>query len=130
MTMARIDGIMQTDGPRLTPDMPIRRSAALLAESGAAAAPVLDESGTLVGILTEKDCFRPALHASYYQAWKGAVADHMSSPVRSLPTGTDLASAASAFVELPHRVLAVTDGERYLGLLRRSDVFVALLRLG
>jgi hypothetical protein len=30
----------------------------------------------------------------------------------------------------PHRVLAVTDGDRYLGILRRSDVFVALLRLG
>ena len=36
---------------------------AALAEARAAAAPVIGDDGDLVGILAQKDCFRPALHA-------------------------------------------------------------------
>lgn len=128
--MTRIDSLLFTGYPELAPDTPIRRAAARLSETGSTAAPVLGPEGQLAGILTQKDCFRAALHASYYQEWRGTVADHMTSRVHTLPVMTDLTTAATAFLEHPHRVFPVLDGESLVGLLRREDVLAALLSLG
>lgn len=125
-----VGAIMRAECPEVFPQMPIRRAVALLVEGGHDAAPVVDESGTLVGILTQKDCFRPALHASYYQEWTGTVADYMTKGAVSLATGDDLMLAATAFADHPHRVFPVLDQGRPVGMLRRSDVLAALLRLG
>ena len=130
MSAPLIDALLQGDALVLDPDMPIRRAVATLVEHRTPAAAVIDDSGALSGILTQKDCFRPALQASYYQEWKGTVADHMSRGVISLAAGTDLISAAEAFLCHPHRVMPVLDGDNLRGMLRRSDVLAALVRLG
>ena len=124
-----IKGITRADALLVTPDMAIRRAVAMMVESRVAGAAVVDESGTLCGILTQKDCFRPTLHASYYQEWKGTVDDYMTRKVISLPSSADLMTAAEAFLEHPHRIFPVVDGNRLVGLLRRSDVLSALVRL-
>lgn len=125
-----IESITRRDALTLSPETPIRRAVAQLVEERVAAAPVLDDSGRLLGILTQKDCFRPALQASYYQEWKGTVADFMSRSVVSLPASTDLVSAAEAFQTHPHRVFPVLDGEALIGMLRRSDVLAELVKMG
>jgi len=127
---ATITAILSGDMSTLTPDMPIRRAVAVLLRDRAAAGPVVDERGALRGILTQKDCFRPAINASYYQEWKGTVADHMSRTVVTLPVSADLTTAAEAFLNHTHRVFPVVDGERLVGMLRRSDVLAALVALG
>lgn len=124
-----IEGITRIDALLVTPDMAIRRAVALMVESRVAGAPVVDDSGALCGILTQKDCFRPTLQASYYQEWKGTVGDYMSKNVISLPASADLMTAAEAFLQHPHRIFPVVDGNRLVGLLRRSDVLSALVRL-
>lgn len=126
--MIRIESLMQTDFPVLSPAMPMRRAVSVLIDAKAAAAPVVDESGSLVGILTQKDCFRTALHASYYDEWTGTVAERMSREVLTLDTATDLVSAAETFAEIAHRVLPVMNGGRLVGLLPRSLVLGALVR--
>jgi len=125
--MQTIEEITRQDTLLLSPDTPIRRAVAQLVEEGVAAAPVVDESGRLIGILTQKDCFQPALQASYYREWKGAVSDFMTHKVVSLPVSTDTVSAAEAFQTHPHRMLPVMDGERLVGMLWRSDVLERLL---
>lgn len=127
---ADIDALIQSDPLTLRPGMAIRRAAALLIEAGATAAPVTDDSGVLLGVLTQKDCFRPALQASYYQEWSGTVADVMSQGAVTLPRGTDLFTAANAFLDHPHRAFPVTSGDRLAGMLHRSAVLRALLELG
>ncbi|MFN3721742.1 MAG: CBS domain-containing protein [Paracoccaceae bacterium] len=130
MTQERILSIMRTDFLTLDPTTPIRRAAALLVQSRAAAAPVIDDDDCLVGILTQKDCFRPALHASYYREWSGCVADQMSRSVVSVETGDALIVVAELFLALPHRVFPVRDGTRVAGLIHRSDILARLIRLG
>lgn len=125
-----IDPLIDLEPLTLRADMPIRRAAAQLAESDIASAPVVDDSGTLQGLLTQKDCFRPALQASYYQAWHGCVGDFMSSELLSLPLGTDLVSAAEIFMNNPYRSVPVLDGHRLAGMLRREAVFKALVLAG
>jgi len=122
--------LVNKDEPTLSPEQPIRRAVALLVEGRASVAAVLDDSGALQGVLSQKDCFRPALNASYYQEWKGSVADFMSRNVVTLPASADLTDAAEAFLAHSHRVFPVLDGERFIGLLHRSDVLRRLIELG
>jgi CBS-domain-containing membrane protein len=125
-----IAAILLRDFPALGPDTPIRRAAALLVEGGFAAAPVLDHELRLVGILTQKDCFRPALHASYHREWSGRVADHMSGDVICVDMEDDLIRVAELFLACPHRVVPVMQAGRVAGMVRRSDVLAQLIRLG
>lgn len=122
--------LVNKDEPTLSPEQPIRRAVALLVEGRASVAAVLDDSGALQGVLSQKDCFRPALNASYYQEWKGSVADFMSRNAVTLPASADLTDAAEAFLAHSHRVFPVLDGERFIGLLHRSDVLRRLIELG
>ncbi|SMY07316.1 CBS domain-containing protein [Flavimaricola marinus] len=130
MTTYRIDGIMRTDFATLASETSIRRAIAVLVESKNAAAAVLDDAGALIGILTGKDCFRPALHASYYSEWTGQVADFMSTAVVSVSVNDEVIGVAEMFLAHPHRVFPVLDGDKVAGLLHRSDVLALLSRLG
>ncbi|WP_417812685.1 CBS domain-containing protein [Thalassospira alkalitolerans] len=125
-----IADLVLTDAPVLTPDMPIRRAVATLVQQQVTAAAVIDDSGRLKGVLSQKDCFRPALNASYYQEWKGTVGDFMTTDVTVLPADSDVLAAAEAFLEHPYRLFPVVDKEVFTGMLRRSDVLKRLVELG
>ncbi len=124
---AVIAHIMQTDFPRLSPSTPIREAVAALARSQAPAAPVIDDRDGLVGILTEKDCFRPMLNASYYQQWSGSVGDYMSREVVTLQSDLDFVSAAEEFLARSHRVYPVIRDGEVVGMLNRSELLAAIL---
>ncbi|MCC1493708.1 CBS domain-containing protein [Cognatishimia sp. F0-27] len=130
MTMARIAAVMRREFPVLTPETPIRGAAALLVETRNAAAPVVGDDNRLAGFLTQKDCFRSALHASYYREWTGRVADHMSREVIAVAPDDDLIKVAGMFLSHPHRVFPVCDAGQAVGLVHRSDVLAELIRLG
>lgn len=129
MSLNTVAHIMRTDFPRLRPAMPIREAVALLAREPVSAAPVIDDRAGLVGILTQKDCFRPMLNASYYQQWSGSVADYMSGAARTLPHDLDFVSAAEEFLARSHRVYPVMRDSEVVGLLDRADLLAAILTL-
>ena len=126
----QIAAVMRTDFLTLDTEMPIRQAAGLLHANRQEGAPVLDASGVLVGILTQKDCFRPAVQASYYQQWRGKVGDQMSSPVKTIEAETDIVAAAETFLSEQHRILPVLQAGQLVGMLRREDVLGRLLELG
>lgn len=130
MTAYHVKNITRTDTPFLTETTPIRRAAAALADAQADAAPVLGDDGTLIGILSQKDCFRPALHASYHREWAGRVADCMSRDVVTIQSADNIIHAAEMFLTQPHRVFPVLKGDQVLGLLYRSDVLALLMKNG
>lgn len=130
MTAYRVAEIVRRDTPQFSPPMPIRRAAAVLVETGSAAAPVLGDDGALVGILSQKDCFLTALHASYHHEWKGTVADNMTRDVVSVDIEEEIIRTAEMFLEHPHRVFPVLRAGRVEGLLHRSDVLAFLMRHG
>lgn len=130
MTAYYVRDITRRDAPVLTQATPIRRAAAVLADAHADAAPVVGDDGSLIGILSQKDCFRPALHASYHREWTGRVADHMSRDVVTIQMEEEVIRAAELFLEYPHRVFPVLSGEQVQGLLYRSDVLALLMKNG
>ncbi|WP_404404550.1 CBS domain-containing protein [Pelagibacterium halotolerans] len=122
LTIARY---MVTNVTTLPPDLEINHAIALLLGKALSGAPILDESGALIGILTKKDCFKATLNASYYQQWGGVVSDYMSRKVETLDAGLDLLSAAQRFLDTPYRRFPVMREGEMVGLLSRSDLLRA-----
>jgi CBS-domain-containing membrane protein len=130
MSEGRIATLMRTEILRLSPETPIREATAQLVAEACGAAPVVDAAGQLVGILSQKDCFKPALKASYYQQWEGTVADRMSREVATLDASDDFVSAAETFIATPFRSFPVTSGGELVGMLDRADLLAAFLKHG
>jgi len=90
------------------------------------AAPVVDESGALIGILTEKDCMKVALNAAYHSEYGGIVADYMTASVVSVHPDDGIVALAERFLgERYHRYPVVENG-RLVGVISRRDVVRAL----
>ena len=122
----RIKAYMSRDLVTLTPDMEINRAMHLLIDKHISGAPVLDEAGNLVGMLSQKDCLKAALHASYYREWGDTVADYMSGNAQTLDAELDLVEAAEAFLASSFRRFPVMSEGRLVGQISRSDLLKAL----
>lgn len=122
----RIKTYMSHDLVTLTPDMEINRAMHLLIEKHISGAPVLDEAGNLVGMLSQKDCLKAVLHASYYREWGDTVADYMSDHAQTLDAELDLVEAAEAFLASSFRRFPVMSEGRLVGQISRSDLLRAL----
>ena len=130
MAEKRVDSVMQTEFPSLRLHTPIREAVALFVDTGWAAMPVVDDKGALVGIMSQKDCFRSALNASYYRQWSGTVEEHYSREVDTLNVETDFVTAAEAFIDKPFRAYPVTRHGLLVGMLNREDLLKAFLAFG
>ena len=130
MAEKHVDSVMQTEFPTLRLHTPIREAVALFVNSGWAAVPVVDDKGALVGIMSQKDCFRSALNASYYRQWSGTVEEHYSREVDTMNVDTDIVTAAEAFIDKPFRAYPVTRHGLLVGMLNREDLLKAFLDFG
>jgi len=130
MTAYRIGPLVREDAPLLSPETPIRRAAAVLVDSRSAAGPVVGPDGRLLGILSQKDCFRTVLHAVYNREWTGRVAEHMCTDVVTINVEEEVIRAAEMFLAHPHRVFPALRDGAITGLLYRSDLLAFLMRHG
>lgn len=122
---ATIDRYMTRDLITLSPGMEITRAVATLIEHDISAAPVVDDLGRLVGILTAKDCFRAVLHAHYHQDLGDTVAGYMTADVDTLTTGMGVVTAAQRFMGSNHRRYPVLQDGRLVGIITRMDLLRA-----
>lgn len=117
---------MTRDLVTLAPGMRIQDAIKNLLEHEYSGAPVLDASGKLVGMLSNKDCLKIAFNASYYQDWPGTVGDYMSSPVETMDAGLDVVAAAERFVTGQYRRYPVLEDGTLVGQLSRYDILRAV----
>lgn len=113
----------------LSPDMEVMEAVQILVENRISGAPVVDRFGTLVGMLSEKDCMRIVLNAGYYGEWGGRVSEYMRSPVTTLDSDTSLVEAAQLFAEKPYSRYPIVEDARLVGQISRSDVLRAIEQL-
>ena len=85
-------------------------------------APVVDANKRLIGYLSEKDCLKAALDASYFRREEGTVQDFMSRDVTSLSGDASLIDAIQMFLSKHYRCLPVVEGSRLVGQLSRRDI--------
>lgn len=117
---------VQTRLVTLTPDTTVVNAVAELLRHDLSGAPVLDDAGRLIGVITAKDCFRAALHSSYYQGAHEIVADYMTKDVETLDAGIDLVTAAQRFLDSDFRRFPVLEEGRLIGMIMRLDLLRAL----
>ncbi len=94
-------------------------------------APVLDDSGTLIGIISEVDCLKEIIRGKYTNTPKfpGKVQDYMTSKVLTLSPDLSLFDAASKFLELKIRRFPVVKDGQLLGQISLSDIIRAFPKL-
>jgi acetoin utilization protein AcuB len=99
--------------------------------------PVLDESGKMVGIVSDKDLLHaapsPATSLSVYELHyllaKLTIKQVMSSPVISVTPDTPLEEAARVMADNKIGGLPVSEGDRLVGIITETDVFKILVEL-
>ncbi|MCS5490311.1 MULTISPECIES: CBS domain-containing protein [Algoriphagus] len=94
-------------------------------------APVVDESGGLVGIISEVDCLKEIIKGKYTNTPKfpAKVKEHMTSEVITLSPDLSLFDAAGKFLELKKRRFPVLKDGKLVGQISLSDVIRAFPKL-
>lgn len=110
----------------LRPHMDVLQAVHLLVEHKISGAPVLDDHGNIVGMLTERDCMEVVLKASYHGELGGQVEQYMSRVVRTVDVDSSLLDLAQMFVNSPYRRYPVMDGNRLVGIISRRDMLRAV----
>jgi len=110
----------------LTPEMDLLRAGHVLISHEITGAPVLDEHGKLVGILSERDCMRVAIQADYHGIPGGIVKDHMSVNPQSVDPGDSILKLAQLFLNGRFHRYPVLDNGHLVGVISRRDVMRAM----
>lgn len=111
------------------PDMEVMDAIHELVKQRIAGAPVIDDKGDLVGMLSELDCMKVALNAGYYGDWGGPVADYMSTSVESVDAEMNIVDLAQKFLDSGFRRFPVLRNNRLVGQISRRDALRALSEL-
>lgn len=122
----KIADYMATSLITLSPGMEINHAMKVLLDKKISGAPVVDEKGLLVGVLSKKDCLKAALNSSYYQEWGGTVADYMAREIETLEADMELVQAAERFLASHFRRFPVMRDGRLAGQISRADVLRGL----
>lgn len=108
------------------PETEMRKAISQLVEKRISGAPVVDDHGNLVGVLSEQDCMKVALSAGYYDDFAGHVKDFMSQQVTTIDADTSILELAQRFIDSPFRRYPVVQNNRLVGQISRRDVLRAL----
>jgi CBS domain-containing protein len=106
----------------LRPDTDILDAIGFLLEKRVTGAPVVDKSGLLVGILTEKDCLRLVSVGVEGNLPRGSVAEFMSPNPETIPPDMDVYFAAGIFLKRTFRRLLVLEDGKLVGAITRFDI--------
>ena len=97
----------------------------LLLKHGISGAPVVDDEGSLVGIVSEVDLIQVVVQDSYYNEPVGIVADFMRANVETVTSDTDIFTIAEKFIREHRRRYPVVDRGVLVGQISRRDVLRA-----
>jgi CBS domain-containing protein len=97
----------------------------LLLKSKISGAPVVDDEGRMVGILSEVDLMQVIVQDSYYNESYGIVGDYMRSPVDSVDPEMDVYTLAEKFIKEHRRRYPVLLDGVLVGQVSRRDVLRA-----
>lgn len=122
----KIADYMATALVTVSPGTEINKAMKILLDKRISGAPVVDDKGQLVGVLSKKDCLRAVLNSNYYQEWGGSVADYMAKEVETLEADMDLVQAAERFLASHFRRFPVMREGRLAGQISRADVLRGL----
>ena len=119
--------IMARSEVTFSPDLDIYLALHQLLKSKLTGAPVVDDNGVLLGMLTERDCLKALVGGAMDGLPGGNVSDYMSAPAESIRPTARLYDIVHLFLTRAYRKLPVVDDEgRVIGQVSRRDTLKAL----
>lgn len=93
--------------------------------------PVVDESGKLVGVISEADCMKEISDSRYFNLpiLDKSVAHFMTKEVDTIDANTRVFDAASLFSKSSRRRYPVMENKRLVGQVSRKDIVIAALEM-
>ena len=108
------------------PDTDVLDAVHQLVKHRIAGAPVVDDHGEVIGMLSEFDCMKVALDSGYYGDAGGPVSEFMSKGVESVSADMSIVDLAQKFMSSKYRRFPVMTDNRLVGQISRRDVLRAL----
>ncbi len=105
------------------PEQSIHDVINLLVRKKISGAPVVNEAGELVGMISEKDCLRVIVDSVYHNLPAGKVRDYMSSSVTSISHRRSVVEVANDFMKANFKRFPIlNEAGQLVGQISRSDV--------
>lgn len=111
------------------PDMDVLKAMGKLVERKMDAAPVVDDQGNIVGLLTERDCLSAALRSGYFAESAGRVSDFMSKDVTLIEADESILHVAEKAESERLEQYPVVEENRLIGYLGHREILKALMTL-
>ncbi|AZQ61667.1 CBS domain-containing protein [Flammeovirga pectinis] len=113
------------------PSQNIEEAMEVLVEKKISGAPVVNEDGDLVGMLSEKDCLHVILESRYlnFPASQGLVKDYMTKTVASISADKDVVEVAMIFENSSFRRYPIVKRGKLIGQVSRRDILRAAVDL-
>lgn len=119
--------IMRTLDVCLKPTMSLDKVSDHLSLHHLPGAPVVDETGTGIGYISEYDCLQQLMQATYYRDKTSLAEDVMSHKLISTNPDISLIDLASKMNESKLNVIAVVENDKIVGIISRGDIMRALV---
>lgn len=123
-----VKDFMKRDLVTFKPETNVLAAIRVLLENKISGAPVVDENGWIVGMLSEYDCLKPNLISSYHSDVGTLVKDYMSTNVITIKSHISLTEVAQIFIEKGLRRLPVVENKKLIGQISRRDILEAINR--
>ena len=103
----------------------------ILSDNKISGAPVINKFGKLVGIISETDIMKHILESRYFNlpTNKNSVSSFMTKSVDTISPNKTIFDATSKFLELKRKRFPVMKDGKILGIISRSDVITASLKI-
>lgn len=129
--MAKLDAVqvrnyMTSKLITLKPEMEVMAAINQLVKNRISGAPVVDQNGNLVGMLSEMDCLNVGLIAAEDTCVAGPVSQFMKTGVIAVSPDDSLTHIANLFLTKPFRRYPVMEDGKLVGQISRSDVLKAI----
>lgn len=125
----RARDIMVTKLITLSPDMKLLDAAKRLFKNSISGAPVVDQSGNLIGVFSEKDVMSALINAVYNEFPSVEVSSYMSRNLQTITENADLLTIAQIFQRNDFRRLPVVRDQKLVGQISRRDVMKSVVNL-
>ena len=125
--LPKVEDYMDNHVPTVPPDMPVLDAVDFLLGHHVTGAPVVDGSGALLGIFTERDCLKLVAHSADPEHTTALVSEFMSKDVATIPPEMDIYYAAGNFLKHHFRRFPVVDANgKLVGAITRFDLLRAI----
>lgn len=121
-----VKNYMACDLVTFTPETNVLAAIRTLLKHKISGAPVVDETGWIVGILSEYDCLKPNLESLYHHDVGTLVKNSMSKEIQTIDANASLMEAAEMFIKNGVRRLPVLENKKLIGQISRRDVLRAI----